>query len=53
MYNMNEVNKDETASIIYKYFLEDVYIAASLRRWFIQFHESTIFNDLSSFAGVQ
>lgn len=45
---MNEVNKDETACII-----EDTLIAATLSRWFIQVHESTVSNVVSSFAGVQ
>lgn len=50
---MNEVNKDLTAHIIHSIYLEDTFIAATLRGWLIQFHESTISHVVSSFAGVQ
>lgn len=48
---MSEVKKGEIVCIVC--FLEPAFIAATSRRWFIQFHESIISNAVSRPAAVK
>lgn len=48
-----EWGKQRGNSVSPTFLLKDTFTAAALGRWFIQFHESTISNVVSSFAGVQ